>query len=505
MVLTPDVLAERYIDAGCERLIVHAEACLHLHRTLGAINSMGAHAAVAINPATPASAVAHVLDLVDLVLVMTVNPGFGGQEYLPTMERKIAEVRRMLDDAGTGRHRRHRGRRRHQRDDDRRCGRRRSERPGGRQRAVPRRGRSRPRRRHIARHGRGRRSLNPNDGCTCEFGELTRVRAPLLYDRSCADQRRCHRARPRPRRARRRCPPGQGRPVARPGHRDRSDQHGRGHGSPSARKARWRRGRRHADAVPARRADRVTGVGGRRPLPVSTAVVDLAIRRVLAEAPGSFATVAEHPSTVVALRDLHRELRLAGPDAVAALTASSPRGREAARVSQHTSRRLRAEWYDEGDLLEHAELATGQGVPPQLAHTIVYLPQQLRGANCACCARSALVADVQVILGITGDAGSRRRTGRASPTALGCRQVGARAVCRHHAASASVGRRGGLHHRCRRRGPPRRACGARRRPGRYAVRPDGRAVVGRATVRPTRRAPPRRRRDRVERSTRNAA
>jgi ribulose-phosphate 3-epimerase len=100
MVLTPDVLAGRYIDAGCERLIVHAEACLHLHRTLGAINSMGARAAVAINPATPAAAVANVLDLVDLVLVMTVNPGFGGQEYLPTMEPKISEIRRMLDDAG---------------------------------------------------------------------------------------------------------------------------------------------------------------------------------------------------------------------------------------------------------------------------------------------------------------------------------------------------------------------------------------------------------------------
>ena len=100
MVLTPDVLAGRYIDAGCERLIVHAEACLHLHRTLGAINSMGARAAVAISPATPPSAVAHVLDLVDLVLVMTVNPGFGGQEYLPTMEPKISEIRRMLDDAG---------------------------------------------------------------------------------------------------------------------------------------------------------------------------------------------------------------------------------------------------------------------------------------------------------------------------------------------------------------------------------------------------------------------
>jgi ribulose-phosphate 3-epimerase len=100
MVLTPDVLAGRFIDAGCERLIVHAEACPQLHATLGAINSMGARAAVAISPATPASAVAHVLDLVDLVLVMTVNPGFGGQEYLPTMERKIAEIRRMLHEAG---------------------------------------------------------------------------------------------------------------------------------------------------------------------------------------------------------------------------------------------------------------------------------------------------------------------------------------------------------------------------------------------------------------------
>ena len=100
MVLTPDVMAQQYVDAGCSRLIVHAEACTHLHRTLDGINSMGAQAAVALNPATPASAVEHVLDLVDLVLVMTVNPGFGGQSYITTMERKIAEVRAMLDDRG---------------------------------------------------------------------------------------------------------------------------------------------------------------------------------------------------------------------------------------------------------------------------------------------------------------------------------------------------------------------------------------------------------------------
>jgi ribulose-phosphate 3-epimerase len=104
MVLTPDVMAKRYVEAGCQRLIVHAEACTHLHRTLGNIRELGATAAVALNPATPASAVADVLDLVDMVLVMTVNPGFGGQSYIATMEPKVAEVRAMirersLDDA----------------------------------------------------------------------------------------------------------------------------------------------------------------------------------------------------------------------------------------------------------------------------------------------------------------------------------------------------------------------------------------------------------------------
>ena len=100
MVYTPDVMAQQYVDAGCSRLIVHVEACTHLHRTLTNIASMGATAAVALNPATPASAVDHVLDLVDMVLVMTVNPGFGGQGYIATMERKVTEVRAMLDGRG---------------------------------------------------------------------------------------------------------------------------------------------------------------------------------------------------------------------------------------------------------------------------------------------------------------------------------------------------------------------------------------------------------------------
>ena len=100
MVLTPDAMAAQYVDAGCARLIVHAEACTHLHRTLGHIASLGAKAAVALNPATPADAVAHVLDLVDMVLVMTVNPGFGGQSYIATMEPKIREIRAMIGAAG---------------------------------------------------------------------------------------------------------------------------------------------------------------------------------------------------------------------------------------------------------------------------------------------------------------------------------------------------------------------------------------------------------------------
>ena len=86
--------------AGCEVIIVHAEACVHLHRTLMAIREAGARAGVAVNPATPLDAVAHVLDLADLLLVMTVNPGFGGQRYIAAMEPKIAAARRLIDSAG---------------------------------------------------------------------------------------------------------------------------------------------------------------------------------------------------------------------------------------------------------------------------------------------------------------------------------------------------------------------------------------------------------------------
>lgn len=100
MVERPDDLAHRYVEAGCELLILHAETCPHLHRSLGRIAELGATPAVAINPATPPEAVRHVLDLVGLVLVMTVNPGFGGQAYLSSMEPKIATIRRWIVDGG---------------------------------------------------------------------------------------------------------------------------------------------------------------------------------------------------------------------------------------------------------------------------------------------------------------------------------------------------------------------------------------------------------------------
>ena len=97
MVDNPDPMLPRWVEAGCEIVIVHAEACRHLHRTLSVIADLGARAGVALNPATPLEAVTNVLHLIDLLLVMTVNPGFGGQQYLAAMEPKIAAARTEID------------------------------------------------------------------------------------------------------------------------------------------------------------------------------------------------------------------------------------------------------------------------------------------------------------------------------------------------------------------------------------------------------------------------
>jgi ribulose-phosphate 3-epimerase len=100
MVDDPDPMLARWVEAGCEIVIVHAEATRHLHRTLSVIRDLGARAGVALNPATPLEAVTNVLSLVDLLLVMTVNPGFGGQRYLSEMEDKIAAARVEIDRRG---------------------------------------------------------------------------------------------------------------------------------------------------------------------------------------------------------------------------------------------------------------------------------------------------------------------------------------------------------------------------------------------------------------------
>ena len=97
MVVEPDRPVERYVEAGCSTVLVHVEACDHLHRTLAHIADLGATPGVALNPHTPAEVIRNVRDLVGVVLVMTVNPGFGGQSYIESMESKVTEVASLLD------------------------------------------------------------------------------------------------------------------------------------------------------------------------------------------------------------------------------------------------------------------------------------------------------------------------------------------------------------------------------------------------------------------------
>ncbi|WP_270181828.1 ribulose-phosphate 3-epimerase [Alkalihalobacillus sp. CinArs1] len=100
MIENPDHYIEDFADAGADILTVHAEACPHLHRTIQLIKSKGVKAGVVINPATPVDAIKHVIEDVDLVLLMTVNPGFGGQAFIERVVPKIAEVKKLADDLG---------------------------------------------------------------------------------------------------------------------------------------------------------------------------------------------------------------------------------------------------------------------------------------------------------------------------------------------------------------------------------------------------------------------
>ena len=311
---------------------------------------------------------------------MTVNPGFGGQEYIAddgAQDHRGAAHARRRRPRGHGRRR---GRRWDQHGHRRGCGCRRGERPGRGQRPLSRSRGSRSRRRQ-------RCARPPRPPLEHRLGVAART--PSLRSGKC------------------RSASTPSRPAA-PSTRSPTPSTGPRPAIPlapvtvivptntagvMARRALGRLGGVAAvDMLTLYRLAELIGsptlvAEGRSP--VSTAVVDLAIRRVLAEAPGSFATVAEHPSTIVALRDLHRELRLAGPDAVAALAASSPRGREAARISQLTTRRLRSRLVRRGRPARAGRARdAARRAPPARAHDRVPPPATARAGNCACFARS---------------------------------------------------------------------------------------------------------------------
>lgn len=100
MISDPDRYAPQFVTEQTEFITVHAEACTHLHRTLQSIKDLGVKAGVALNPATPLSAVEYVLELADLVLVMSVNPGFGGQSFIPSSQKKVRQLAEMRDRFG---------------------------------------------------------------------------------------------------------------------------------------------------------------------------------------------------------------------------------------------------------------------------------------------------------------------------------------------------------------------------------------------------------------------
>jgi ribulose-phosphate 3-epimerase len=101
MIENPDRYLEPFASAGADILTVHQEACPHLHRTVERIRELGVRPGVALNPATPLSAVQEVLPYVDLLLIMSVNPGFGGQRFIPTTLEKLRRARALLDEAGS--------------------------------------------------------------------------------------------------------------------------------------------------------------------------------------------------------------------------------------------------------------------------------------------------------------------------------------------------------------------------------------------------------------------
>lgn len=98
MIENPDDYIKDFVDAGSDLIVVHAEACRHLHRTIQNIKSYNVNVGVALNPATSIESIKHIIEDVDMVLIMTVNPGFGGQSFIESMLEKIKELKQLIDD-----------------------------------------------------------------------------------------------------------------------------------------------------------------------------------------------------------------------------------------------------------------------------------------------------------------------------------------------------------------------------------------------------------------------
>ena len=100
MVMNPERYIERTVKEGAHYITIHAESTFHVQQTLAKIRELGAKSGIALNPATPVNVLEHILDDLDMIVVMTVNPGFAGQKMIPSMLEKLAKVRRLIDDHG---------------------------------------------------------------------------------------------------------------------------------------------------------------------------------------------------------------------------------------------------------------------------------------------------------------------------------------------------------------------------------------------------------------------
>jgi ribulose-phosphate 3-epimerase len=98
MIENPDLFIKQFVDAGADIICVHVEACTHIHRTIQYIKSLGARAAVALNPGTPINCLDYIIEELDMILIMTVNPGFGGQAFIPSTLSKISHLKKMIID-----------------------------------------------------------------------------------------------------------------------------------------------------------------------------------------------------------------------------------------------------------------------------------------------------------------------------------------------------------------------------------------------------------------------